>query len=461
MCGISGIVFKDNQNGMQIYQSLLAIQHRGQDGAGIFWANKQETNIKKSPGLINQVFDLEELKNMNGHLYLAHNRYKTNQIANSFQPFFITNEHIDISLCHNGNIINVCHIIDLLYENYQKKIDFISDSHVIGIYISEYLNKLTLNTTLSFDDIIALSNHLQNILEGSFSLLLAIQHFGIIAIRDKQGIRPLSYGKNKNGEYLISSESCSFNHTDFKYVTDIEPGETILFHQNGKKHYSFFQKSEMVKEYFRPCLFEYIYFSRADTHINGISVYQFRFQLGQALGKYITAKNIDYIVPTPDTSRIYAYGLSSVTNIPIQEAIVLNRYVNRTFIGENKQNIRSKIQQKFSIIRELIEGKNILIIDDSIVRGNTSKGIVDFVKKCDPLSVYFASAAPKIYNSNHYGIHIEKKEELITYENPSNDEIARFIGVEDVFYNDLEDVLNIVRNLNSGIKNMEISMFLE
>ena len=460
MCGISGIVFKDNQNGMQIYQSLLAIQHRGQDGAGIFWANKQETNIKKSPGLINQVFDLEELKNMNGHLYLGHNRYKTNQIANSFQPFLI-NEHIQMSLCHNGNIINVCDVIDLLYKDFQKKIDFISDSHVISIYISEYLNKLTLNSVLTFDHIIELSNHLQNILEGSFSLLLAFQDFGIVAIRDKQGIRPLSYGKNKNGEYLISSESCSFNHTDFTYISDVKAGETILFHQNGKKHYSFFQNSEVLQTYFKPCLFEYIYFSRADSHINDISVYQFRFQLGQALGKYITAKNIDYIVPTPDTSRIYAYGLSSVTNIPIQEAIVLNRYVNRTFIGENKQNIQSKIQQKFSIIRELIEGKNILIIDDSIVRGNTSKGIVDFVKKCDPLSVYFASAAPKIYNSNHYGIYIEKKEELITYENPSNEDIARFIGVQNVFYNDLEETLNIVRNLNSGIKNMEISMFLE
>ena len=243
-----------------------------------------------------------------------------------------------------------CDVIDLLYKDFQKKIDFISDSHVISIYISEYLNKLTLNSVLTFDDIIELSNHLQNILEGSFSLLLAFQDFGIVAIRDKQGIRPLSYGKNKNGEYLISSESCSFNHTDFTYVSDVKAGETILFHQNGKKHYSFFQNSEVLQTYFKPCLFEYIYFSRADSHINDISVYQFRFQLGQALGKYITAKNIDYIVPTPDTSRIYAYGLSSVTNIPIQEAIVLNRYVNRTFIGENKQNIRSKIQQKFSKI---------------------------------------------------------------------------------------------------------------
>lgn len=456
MCGITGIFYNKEKNGVEIFQSLLAIQHRGQDGAGIYWTNNNESGIMKDSGLITQVFTFNKLEKMNGNMYIGHTRYKTNNIKDSYQPFNVQNEKINISLCHNGNIINVELLYNLLKTEYGVYVEHLSDSHLLTIYIVEYLTfQLKTYRNLNWELIQKLSNHLHDTIIGSYSLLLIIKDFGLVAIRDKYGIRPLSYGINENNDYLISSETCSFNHTKFSYIQDISPGETIWFNNNGKQH--FVINNPLIK----PCLFEYIYFSRFDSYINHISVYKFRIMLGKLLNKYIDIKNIDCIIPTPETSRIYAYGLSEVMKVPIEEAIVLNRYVNRTFIGENKNDISSKIRQKFSIIGELIKDKNVLILDDSIVRGNTSRGIIELLIKEKPKNIYFASASPKIYDTNKYGIHIENKTELITYKNKNDDEIAKFIGVNKVFYSDLKDVLNLVYELNNEIKNMEVSMFYD
>ena len=328
MCGITGILYNTNKNGIEIYQSLLAIQHRGQDGAGIFWSNTKHNIIKES-GLINQIFIPEQLKEMNGNIYIAHNRYKTNKIANSYQPFVLSNTNFTISLSHNGNIININELQELLLTRYKIPIQELSDSHILSIFVFEFLNEKNKTIPINFTHIIELSIQLQEILNGSFCILVAIPSFGIIAIRDKCGIRPLSYGINKENEYLISSESCSFNHTDFSFVKDVQPGETIWFNSNEKKHFQYEKENKKKIDIFTPCLFEYIYFSRIDSYFNNISVYKFRFLVGQLLAKSINCSNIDYIIPTPDTSRTYAYGLSKSLNIPIQEAIVLNRYVNR------------------------------------------------------------------------------------------------------------------------------------
>lgn len=462
MCGITGIYYnnynnKYDNNALEIYQSLLAIQHRGQDGAGIHWFNNK-SNIYKDYGLISCIFNYNMLTKMNGNIYISHTRYKTNNILNSFQPFEIQSENLSISLCHNGNIINVKELIYLLKKNYNKEVNNESDSYVLTVYIFEFLN-CTINNSIKFEDICLLSNNLHEIIHGSFCILLSIQNFGLVAIRDKNGIRPLCYGKNNNNDYLISSETCSFNHTNYDYINDVEPGETILFN-NSEQHYTY--RNQITKKIlFKPCLFEYIYFARTDSIINNISVYNFRYLTGKLLGKHTKHLNIDYIVPTPETSRTYCYGLSNILNIQIREAIILNRYVNRTFIIENKNNIIEKVRQKFSIIRELVEGKNILLLDDSIVRGNTSKGIVQMLKSHGANNIYFASAAPKIYSPNNFGIYIEKKEELVSYSNKTNKEIAEYIGVKEVIYNSLNDVVNIVKKLNNNIQNMETSMFMD
>ena len=295
---------------------------------------------------------------------------------------------------------------------------------------------------------------------GSFCLIIGIPSFGMVAIRDKHGIRPLSFGMNEQNDYLVSSETCSFNHTDFNYVNDIQPGETIYFTKFEKKHYVY-KNLDQEKIEFKPCLFEYIYFSRIDSQFNSITIYKFRKLLGELLGKKLNRKKFDIIVPVPETSRSYAHSISNLLSIPLQEAIILNRYVNRTFIVENKNDISEKIKQKFSIIEEIVKDKNLLIVDDSIVRGNTSKAIVSQLKKYGAKHVCFASAAPKVYNSNKYGIHIEKKEELLTSiaKSDKDQDLAEYIGVDDIFYTELDDVINLVKNLNPSIRKLEVSMF--
>lgn len=463
MCGITGLVCQEKISGSEIYKSLLALQHRGQDGAGIFWSHKAGHKMIKGPGLINQIFNVDKLKQIKGSLFVAHNRYKTNNIPDSYQPYYYTGKQLTISVCHNGNITNCSYIQKLLHERYSIPIleNQRSDSDILSQYIFEFLNALTRVKKLTFQDIVHLSNELQNNLEGSFSLIIGIPYMGLIAIRDKNGIRPLSYGTNKQNDYLVSSETCSYGHTDFNFVRDIEPGETIFFSQLGKKHYQFSTSNHEKERLLKPCLFEYIYFSRIDSQFNNISIYEFRKALGELVAKNLKSKIFDIIVPVPDTSRSYAHSISNVLNIPLQEAIILNRYVNRTFIIEHKHDISEKIKQKFSIIGQIIKDKNILVIDDSIVRGNTSKGIISALKEHNPKRVCFASAAPKVYNSNQFGIHIEKKEELLTSIAESDKDIAlaKYIGVDEIFYTDLNDVIDLVKNMNPSIQQLEVSMF--
>lgn len=279
----------------------------------------------------------------------------------------------------------------------------------------------------------------------------------MIAMKDKRGIRPLVYGKNKNNDILISSESCSLNNVlDFNNIKELNAGETIIFPLDGEE---IVYQSKNID--FNPCLFEYIYFSRLDSILNNISVYQFRYKLGELLGKILIKEkiNVDFIIPTPETSRVYSYGISNIMNIPIQECIIKNRYINRTFIIENKNNIKENVKRKFSIIKEIVKDKSVLLIDDSIVRGNTSSNIINLLKDAGVKNVIFGSAAPKIINSNKYGIYIEKKEELISFKN-NNDIIATKIGAEKIYYNNLDEIIQLINNLNPNIINMEVSMFM-
>lgn len=473
MCGICAVLYNNNNNGFDIFQALISIQHRGQDGAGIYYCNDNfEKNIKKS-GLICDIFHHDQLNAMNAHTYLGHTRYKTNSIYNSFQPFNFSHDNITIktnkkkkrkpfyiSLCHNGNIINTDHLISILSNQFDYHFNSpVSDSFILTVLIFYKLTQYSTNQLLNFSHIIHLSKFLNETIVGSFSLIINIRNYGIIAIRDQHGIRPLSYGKNDNDDILISSESCSFNNTNFHFISDVNPGETILFQQN--KSPETFMLSHNSYTIFKPCLFEYIYFSRLDSIIAEISVYNFRFMLGELLAKIIDLNDIDFIIPTPETSRVYAYGLSSATSIPIQECIIRNRYINRTFILDDKNQIEKKINQKFSVVSQIVKDKNVILIDDSIVRGNTSKKVIELLKQSGANKVIFASASPKIFNTNNFGIFIENKDELITFPNKTNDDIANSIGAHKVYYNNLEDVLQIIKYLNPFINNMEISMFLK
>ena len=457
MCGISGIIYKKVNNGLEIFESLLSIQHRGQDGGGIYCADSEDLTVGK--GLIHNLFTYENLKNMKSQIYLGHTRYKTNDVKNSFQPFTLKNNNLNMSFCHNGNIINADEIQNIVKTSYDiDKESNISDSMVLFNFIFCFLNEeLQTNKVITNDVIINLSNKLHEIVNGSFSIIFGIKNFGIVAMKDKRGIRPLAYGRNKNNDYLISSESCSLNNVlDYFDIKELNPGETVIFPFDNE---IFSYQYKNVD--FTPCLFEYIYFSRLDSILNNISIYTIRYKLGELLGNIINKEKIDvdFIIPTPETSRVYAYGMSNITNIPIQECIIKNRYINRTFIIENKDSISKNVKRKFSIINEIVKDKNVLLIDDSIVRGNTSRNIINLLKEAGVKNVIFGSAAPKITNSNKYGIYIEKKEELISYKN-TNETIASIIGAKKIFYNDLQEIKNLINNLNSSISNLEISMFL-
>jgi len=459
MCGITAILYKNQSNGIEIYESLLSIQHRGQDGAGISCLNENVVNIVKNKGLINNLCSNDKLLNMISNIYLAHTRYKTNNVVNSFQPFHLQNNLFNMVFCHNGNIINIDQLVYILVNKYNlKNIEHESDSYLLFLLIFHFLNEIVMEKIENIH-IIQLSNFLQDIIYGSFSLIIGIEGYGIVTMKDKFGIRPLVYANNIKGDVLISSESCSINNiSNYTILGDINPGETKVFLCN-REIFSYKCQNASLS----PCLFEYIYFSRLDSIINGVSVYNCRYLLGELLGKTLLKKNlhVDFIIPTPETSRVYAYGMSKVMNVPIQECIIKNRYINRTFIIEKKDRIEENIKRKFSVIKEVVKDKTVILMDDSIVRGNTSKNIIKLLKDSGVKSIIFCSGSPKIYNTNKYGIYIEQKEELITHTHKTNKDIANAIGANDIYYNSLEDVSNVINYLNPNIKNMEVSMFID
>ena len=459
MCGITAILYNDENNGLEIFESLLSIQHRGQDGAGIYNLSDNTIDGIKKKGLINNLCSYEGLKSMKSKIYLGHTRYKTNNVPNSFQPFHLRNENFNMIFCHNGNIINTTEIAIILEQEFDVQLDdSYSDSYLLFNLIFHNIN---LNFFQKIDStlIVKLSNFLHDNILGSFSIVLGIENFGLVVIKDRFGIRPLTFGINEKKDILVSSESCSVNNLPrFKIKRDIKPGETMVF-LNNKETISFQYRHSFLS----PCLFEYIYFSRLDSVLNNISVYQCRHLLGELMGKTILKENlkVDFIIPTPETSRVYAYGLSSYTKIPIQECIIKNRYVNRTFITENKDKIEEDIRRKFSVISEIVKDKTAILVDDSIVRGNTSKNIIKLLKDSGIKKVIFYSAAPKIYNTNNYGIYIENKEELITFENKTDVGIANAIGADKIYYNSLDDVCSVINHLNPAIGDMELSMFVD
>ena len=459
MCGLTALISNSNTNGLEIYESLLSIQHRGQDGGGICCINNGNTEMIKDKGLLFNIFSYDDLNNMKGNIFLGHTRYKTNSIKDSFQPFNIYNDKLDMCFCHNGNVINTDYITDILKDKYKiTNKEEVSDSYLLFQVIFFYLNDV-FDKKITPNDIIGLSNFLHTNVVGSYSIILSINNYGLVILKDKFGIRPLIYGKNSNNDILISSESCSLNNVlNYEIINEVNEGETIVFTLDKQKY-----KYQYPNSILKPCLFEYIYFSRLDSIVNKISIYNCRYKLGELLGINMLKekKNIDFIIPTPETSRVYAYGMSKKMNIPIQECIIKNRYINRTFIIENKKKISKDIKRKFSVIREIVKNKSVILLDDSVVRGNTSRNIIKLLKEAGVKRVIFCSAAPKIYGVNKYGIYIEKKEELITYKHDSNNSIAFSIGADKIYYNSLEDVVDLINKLNPNIKDMEASMFLK
>ena len=445
MCGILGITSKQNDVPIKIYEGLTYLQHRGQDSAGIC----NETICKKSNGLVKEGFTQEDLNLLVSNVCIGHVRYGTtgNFNKHTIQPIIKEQKNKKFSLVHNGNINNLNELSKII-----SKSDLNSDSEYI---LELFLHKLTDYEEINSQAIFEICDYLMATLKGSYSILMLIEGFGMICFRDKFGIRPLIYGIATD-EYIISSESVVLEVLNYQLIRDVYPGETIIFENNCLPRFLRRKNSSL-----NPCLFEYIYFSRIDSKIDKINVYDARYKLGQLLGERIKKKNItdiDVIVPVPDSSLIFALGLHECLNISIQYGLVKNPYIERTFIMKDDKIINKSIKRKLNAVKPVLQGRNILIVDDSIVRGNTSSHIVYLAKKAGAKNIYMASGAPPVLYPNKYGIFIESQKELIAV-NRSYKDIADVIGCNEVIYNDLDEITNCLKKINPEIVGFETSMF--
>ena len=461
MCGIVA-VFGSNNVVHDIYESLTVLQHRGQDASGILTNHNGKILLRKSLGLVRDGFDRKHIDRLKGHLGIGHVRYPTAGHAESSaeaQPFYV-NSPYGIGLAHNGNLINSSELKINLFNEDKRHINTRSDSEIL---LNIFAHELDLHSKDEFspDDVFYAVAGVHRRVRGAYAVVSLISERGIVAFRDPNGIRPLSYGTRTTGgkpEVMIASESVALDSCGYELVSDILPGEAIFIDMDGNIHKRICAETTN----YTPCIFEYVYFARPDTIIDGISVYSARMKMGESLADKILQEwndhDIDVVIPIPDTSRISALELSIKLGVPYREGFIKNRYIGRTFImPEQSQRIKS-VKRKLNAINTEFAGKNVLLVDDSIVRGTTSKQIIEMAREAGASRVYMASAAPPVKHANVYGIDMPASNEFAA-DGRSTNEIAELINADKLFYQDLEDLVKSVYQENSDIKNFDSSCF--
>ncbi|MEO0293305.1 MAG: amidophosphoribosyltransferase [candidate division WOR-3 bacterium] len=437
MCGIVGILGK-KEVVSQIYEALLVIQHRGQDAAGMV-TYSDKFHIKKGEGLVRDVFQEADFNYLKGNIGIGHVRYPTlgEMGIENAQPF-ISNTPYGIALAFNGNIINFESLKNRLEKDERRITISTSDAELLLNLLSvEMENKPVFSPSFLFESI----GELFKKVKGSYSVVALIKDKGILAFRDPYGIKPLIFGR-KNNSFCVVSESVALESLGYKIERDVHPGEAIFFSTAGKLY-----TKKITEEKRYPCIFEYVYFARPDSTIDGISVYEARLRLGKNLAKEIEKKriNIDIVVPIPDTSRPVAVSLAEELKVKDREGLIRNRYVGRTFIMPHQKKREELIRIKLSPVKEIIKGKKVLLVDDSIVRGTTSKKIVQLIKNAGAKEVHFASSSPPLRFPCYYGIDMQRKGEFITY-NRTVENIRKMIGVDSLTYQTLEGLIEAVSN---------------
>lgn len=457
MCGIIGIYGYDYV-AQDIYDGLVTLQHRGQDAAGVVTFNGK-FHVRKDFGLIKDVFHTRHMRRLRGHVGIGHTRYATIGTGDleEVQPF-LGPAPFGVTLVHNGNLFNSHELKKEIFEKDHRLVNSNSDGEVILNLFTKALTKQNADA-LKPTHIWKAVDSVYRRSKGAYSVVGYIAKQGMFAFRDPHGIRPLVFGKRQAGlktEYIFASESVTLDILGFEMIGDVGAGEAIFIDEKTRE---VSRKFILPKKHI-PCLFEYIYFSRPDSIINGISVYKSRIRMGRKISKRLKkAKlDIDVVMPVPDSSRAAAMAISDELDIKYREGLVKNRYIGRTFIMPGQKIRKKSIRYKLNPMKLEIEGKKILLIDDSIVRGNTSKQIIEMVRKAGAKKIYFVSYAPPIISPNLYGIDIPTKEELIANE-LSNDEICRLIGADELFYGDLNDCMNACLEGNPKIKDMDMSCF--
>jgi amidophosphoribosyltransferase len=463
MCGIVGLVSeKQSQAAIQIYEALTIIQHRGQDAAGIATVDgRHRLHLRKDNGLVRDVFREENMAGLEGHLGLGHCRYPTAGTSSNCesQPFYV-NSPYGVVLAHNGNLTNADQLKQEVFQNDLRHLNTESDSEVLLNVLAHEL-AATGSMRLEQRDIFDAVRRVHERVRGGYAVVALILGHGLLAFRDPHGIRPLILGQRRTlfgSEYMVASESVALTALGFQIVRDIRPGEAAFIDLDG--NCAMQQCADQPR--LHPCLFEYVYLARPDSVMDGISVYTARLRMGEFLAKKILAAEpkpqIDVVIPIPDTSRSSALPIASALGVPYREGFIKNRYIGRTFILPGQKARTKSIKQKLNPIAAEFQGRNVLLVDDSIVRGNTSTQIVQMAREAGARKVYMASAAPPVKHQNVYGIDIPTSTELVAH-NKTVDQICREIGADWLIYQDLEDLQRAVCELNPEIVRCESCCF--
>ena len=462
MCGILGVVAKTPVNQL-LYDGLLLLQHRGQDAAGIVTCERNSFHMQKGSGQVRDVFRTRNMRSLPGNMGIAHCRYPTAGSASNSaesQPFDV-NSPFGIVLGHNGNLTNSAALRDEMFRTDLRHINTNSDSEVLLNVLAHELEQASVRLRLDPQTIFTAISNLHRRVRGAYAVVAMIAGYGVLAFRDPYGIRPAVIGIHETPagpEYMVASESVALDALGFRVLRDIAPGEAVFIDEDGQ----FFSQQCAQSAALNPCIFEFVYLARPDSFIDGVSVYETRLNMGDALAEKIRRDyahlNIDVVIPIPDSSRPSAMQLALGLGINYREGFVKNRYIGRTFIMPGQAVRKKSVRQKLNAIGVEFKGKNVLLVDDSIVRGTTSQEIVNMAREAGALNVYFASAAPPVRFPNVYGIDMPTRAELIASQR-SEAEVAKEIGADALIYQDLEALEHAVRQVNPKLTRFETSCF--
>jgi amidophosphoribosyltransferase len=460
MCGIIGIVAHSPVN-QSLYDGLTVLQHRGQDAAGIITCDGEQLHLRKNNGLVRDVFHTRHMLRLRGNMGIGHVRYPTAGCESSAeaQPFYV-NSPYGISLAHNGNLTNANKLKQELFQEDLRQINTDSDSEVLlNVFAHELQQHGKLR--MEVDDVFRAISGVHLRCRGAYAAVAMITGYGVVAFRDPYGIRPLVYGKSeteKGTDYMMASESVALDVLNYELIGDVAPGEAVFVTLDGEIH----KKQCAERTSLSPCIFEYVYLARPDSIIDNISVYKARLRMGEKLADKIHRTHpdhdIDVVIPIPDTSRTSALQLAYNLGVKYREGFIKNRYIGRTFIMPGQQQRKKSVRQKLNAIELEFRDKNVLLVDDSIVRGTTSMQIIDMAREAGARKVYFASAAPPVRYQNVYGIDMPNSKELIAA-GRTEEEVGKEIGADWLIFQEMDDLVKAVGKWNKDIRQFDASVF--
>lgn len=460
MCGIVGIVGVTPVN-QSIYDALTVLQHRGQDAAGIITIESNRFRLRKANGLVKDVFEMKHMARLQGTVGIGHVRYPTagSSSVSEAQPFYV-NSPYGITLAHNGNLTNANDIRQWLFEQGRRHVNTTSDSEVLLNILAQEIDASE-NYPLTEVDVFNAIKKVHKIVKGAYAVAAMIIGHGMVAFRDPNGIRPLCLGKREvsgRTEYMVASESVALDAVGFDFVRDVAPGEAVYVTFDGQ----LFTQQCAEDPKLNPCIFEFVYFARPDSFIDKISVYSARLEMGKKLGEKIKREwddlDIDVVIPIPETSCDTALEIAQIIDKPYRQGFVKNRYVGRTFIMPGQQQRKKSVRRKLNAIRSEFKGKNVLLVDDSIVRGTTSEQIIEMARDSGAKNVYMVSAAPEVRFPNVYGIDMPSANELIAH-GRETEEICKMIGADALMFQDIPDLVSAVGVGNPSVSQFETSVF--